>query len=206
VNEIRGFLNEYGIIAPRGRRVFAAQFLELMFKHEDSLSTLTRETLYELWKEYNQIDERIKGYEQKLKRFAADLPVCTRLMGIPGIGFITATALFAAVGDARVFKNGRELAAWLGITPREHSTGGKQRLLGISKRGDSYLRKLLIHGARITLQYAARKNDRASQWANDLKQRKGTNRAAVALANKNARIVWALITKQEEFREFQIAA
>lgn len=203
VNELRGFLNECGIVIPRGRRVFAAKFIELVSQHEHSLNALTTETLYELWSEYINLDERIKSYEQKLQAIAKSSALCTRLQTIPGIGFLTATALYAAIGNAQVFKNGRELAAWLGITPREYSTGGKQRLLGISKRGDCYLRKLLIHGARVTLRYAGRKTDPLSRWATDLKQRKGTNRASVALANKNARIAWALITKN---KEFQLAA
>jgi transposase len=127
-------------------------------------------------------------------------------MSIPGVGFLTATAIIAAIGDAHVFRNGRELAAWLGLTPREYSTGGKQRLFGISKRGDCYIRKLLIHGARITLRYLKKHNDRRSAWAADLLERKGTNRAAVALANKNARVIWALIAKDEEYKKFPLAA
>lgn len=110
------------------------------------------------------------------------------------------------MGDISVFKNGREFAAWLGLTPREYSTGGKQRLHGISKRGDVYIRTLLIHGARTALRYAPRYNDSRSRWALDLMQRKGTNRTAVALANKNARVVWALIAKDEEYKPFPLAA
>src|SRR5262249_61495901 len=115
-------------------------------------------------------------------------------MTMPGIGAITATALVAAVGDVGVFKNGRQFAAWLGLVPKQCSTGGQTRLLGISKRGDSYLRKLLIHGARATLRLARTTADRRSQWIRRLLERRGWNRTAVAVANKNARIVWALLS------------
>jgi hypothetical protein len=115
---------------------------------------------------------------------------------LAGIGVLTATALVGAIGDGRVFRRGRELAAWLGLVPRQYSSGGKPRLLGISKRGDVYLRTLLIHGARAVVHHAARKNDPLSQWVNRLHQRRGANVAAVAVANKNARMAWALLRKQ----------
>lgn len=118
-------------------------------------------------------------------------------MTIPGIGPITATALLAAVSDVSVFKNGRQFAAWLGLVPKQHSTGGQTRLLGISKRGDSYLRKLLIHGARATLRWAKTKTDGRSQWIRGVLERRGWNRTAVVVANKNARIVWAVLSRGE---------
>ena len=116
-------------------------------------------------------------------------------MTIPGIGPITATALVAAVGNVGVFKNGRQFAAWLGVVPKQHSTGGQTRLLGISKRGDSYVRKLLIHGARATLRWVKLQTDKRSQWIRGLLARCGWNRTAVAVANKHARIVWALLSR-----------
>ncbi len=125
---------------------------------------------------------------------------CQRLQTIPGIGPVTATALIAAIGEATQFKNGRQLAAWLGLVPREHSTGGTPRLLGISKRGDRYLRKLLVHGARATLRWVATRSDDRSRWLKALIARRGKNRAAVALANKNARIAWALLAHNQEYR------
>jgi transposase len=106
----------------------------------------------------------------------------------------------AAVSDASAFKNGRQFAAWLGLVPRQHSTGGKERLLGISKRGDSYLRKLLVHGARTTIRWVGRQTDRRSQWMRQLVERRGTNRTAVAVANKNARLVWALLTSHQDYQ------
>jgi transposase len=206
VNEVRGLLCEYGIIIPRGRQTFANCIGETLLKNSVYLTSLAQETFYELWDEYLQLDKRIEALEKKLKTICRAHPVCQRLMSIPGVGFLTATAVIAAIGDAHAFRNGRELAAWLGLTPREHSTGGKHRLLGISKRGDCYIRKLLIHGARITLRYLNRHNDRRSAWAADLLKRKGANRTAVALANKNARVIWALVAKDEEYRKIPLAA
>ena len=113
---------------------------------------------------------------------------------------MTATALIAAVGDISVFKNGRELAAWLGLVPRQHSTGGKPTLLGISKRGDSYLRTLLIHGGRAVVRCAHKHQDKRNQWVGEVEQRRGKNITAVAVANKNARIAWALLTKEEDYQ------
>jgi len=206
VNETRGFLHEYGIVISRGRRVFAKTLPEVLLKNSTILTSLNLEMFYQLFEEYLALDKRIEELERKMKAMCAAHPVCQRLIKIPGVGYITASAIVAAVGDASVFKNGREFAAWLGLTPREHSTGGKQRLLGISKRGDVYIRTLLVHGARIALRYAHRHNDRQSHWAINLMQRKGTNRAAVALANKNARVIWALIAKDEEYKTFPLAA
>jgi Transposase IS116/IS110/IS902 family len=120
-------------------------------------------------------------------------------MTMPGIGPLTATALVAAVSDASAFKNGRQCAAWLGLVPRQHSTGGKERLLGISKRGDSYLRKLLVHGARTTIRWVGRKTDRRSQWMRPLVERRGKNRTAGAGAHKKARLVWALLTSHQDY-------
>lgn len=203
VNEMRGLLMEYGIVLPQGRRVFASRFLDEFSKHTSRLSALCQETFYDLYSEYHELEERIKRYEIKLKKISKDNPDCARLMTIPGVGFLTATAMVAAIGDISVFKNGRELAAWLGLTPREYSTGGKQRLYGISKRGDKYLRKLLVHGARVTLRFLAKKKDSRSVWATDLKKRKGMNRTSVALANKNARTIWALLTHSEQYQEYE---
>ena len=206
VNEIRGLLMEYGIVFPQGRKAFEKTFIERFSKHEQTLSTLTVQTFYDLWHEYHDIDEKVIKYDKLLKQYATDHPVCARLQTVPGIGPLTATAIVAKAGDMTVFKNGREFSAWLGLTPREYSTGGKQTLLGISKRGDAYIRTLLINGARVTLQYSSKKTDQLSVWATNLKERKGMNKASVALANKNARIIWQLLAKQQEYQTFPIAA
>lgn len=206
VNEVRGLLGEYGIIIPQGRMVFERSFLAEFSKHEERLSSLARDTFRELWTEYLELNQRVTSYEKKLKSICKAHPICLRLMEIPGVGYLTATAVVAAVKDVDVFKNGREFSAWLGLTPREHSTGGKQTLLGISKRGDSYIRKLLIHGARITIRHLKDKNDRLSLWTKSLLKRKGTNRTTVALANKNARVIWSLLKYDQHYQTFPLAA
>jgi len=142
---------------------------------------------------------RVGRFDEEIKAVCAADPACRRLLDIPGVGPLTATALVAAVGDASAFRNGRELAAWLGLVPRQHSTGGRTRLLGISKRGDRYVRCLLIHGARAALRWAERREDRRSEWAKSVEARRGRNIAAVALANKNARTAWAVLAKESNF-------
>src|SRR5207244_1474148 len=137
-------------------------------------------------------------YQEQLEALATTPPACQRLMTIPGIGPLGATALVAAVSDASACKNGRQVAAWLGLVPRQHTTGGKERLWGISKRGDSSLRKLLIHGARAPMRWGGLTTDRRRQWIRQLSERRGKNRTAVAVANKNARIVWALLTSHQD--------
>ena len=146
------------------------------------------------------MEKRLAYDDEKLAAMGQAHPACQRLQTIPGIGPVTATALIAAIGDVTQFTNGRQLAAWLGLVPREHSTGGKPRLLGISKRGDVYLRKLLVHGARATLRWLETKTDDRSRWVRALIARRGKNRAAVALAKKNARMVWALLAYNQEYR------
>jgi transposase len=146
------------------------------------------------------VDREIAGYDAKLHAIAEAHPEAQRLLTIPGIGLLTATALLAAISDVSVFKNGRQFAAWLGLVPNQYSPGGQTCLLGISKRGDRYLRTLLIHGARATLRWAKTKTDGRSQWVRGLLERRGWNRTAVAVANKNARIVWALLSRGEVYR------
>ena len=156
--------------------------------------------LSELYDERVHLDERIALVEQKLQTISSQHADCQRLLTIPGVGLLTATALIAAIGDISVFKSGRELAAWLGRVPRQHSTGGKATLLGISKRGDCYLRTLLIHGGRSVARVAHQQTDQRNQWISDMKQRRGENITNVAIANKNARIAWAILTKKETYK------
>jgi len=146
------------------------------------------------------LDDRIDQLELSLKMICQQNEDCKRLLTIPGVGLMTATALIAAIGDISVFKSGRELAAWLGLVPKQRSTGGKPTLLGISKRGDSYIRTLLIHGGRAVVRCAHKHEDKRSQWVGEVEQRRGRNITAVAVANKNARIAWALLTKKEEYQ------
>ncbi len=156
--------------------------------------------LQNLYEELVHLDERIETLEKRLKAIVDEYSDCQRLLSIPGVGLLSATALFAAVGDITTFKSGRELAAWLGLVPRQHSTGGKPTLLGISKRGDTYLRTLLIHGGRTVVRVADKHEDPRHQWASRVDKRRGKNIAAVAVANKNARTAWALLSQKSIYQ------
>jgi transposase len=201
INEVHGLMNEYGIVIPKGVPKFHQAVVEKLASAKDTLTALSQEMFGKLVEEFIALEEQIAYYQQKLESLAKTHPECQRLMTIPGIGPITATALIAAVGHVGVFKNGRQFAAWLGLVPKQHSTGGQARLLGISKRGDSYLRKLLIHGARATLRWVELRTDSRSQWIRGLLKRRGWNRTAVAVANKTARIVWALLSRGGVYSE-----
>lgn len=199
-NQIRGLLSEYGIIMPQRLEQLRRALPCILEDAENGLSDRMRRLLQGLWLDLQTLEQRVSELEGEIKQVAGESPLVQRLETIPGIGPVTATALVAAIGDGRHFKRGRELAAWLGLVPRQHSSGGKERLLGISKRGDSYLRTLLIHGARAVLRTAGKKSDRQSQWVQQLSARRNPNIAAVALANKNARIAWALLQRESVYQ------
>ncbi|MCK5814281.1 MAG: IS110 family transposase [Cocleimonas sp.] len=198
-NQIRGLLMEYGIVIPKGINQVRKAIPILLEDAENRLTPLFREQLAELYDEMMHLDERVETMLKKLNVICSQNKDCQRLLTIPGVGLLTATALIAAIGDISVFKSGRELAAWLGLVPRQHSTGGKPTLLGISKRGDAYLRTLLIHGGRAVVRISHLYQDKRNQWVEVLKKRRGENITAVAVANKNARIAWALLTYQSDF-------
>ena len=198
-NQSHGFLLEYGIEAPRGKGALLRRLADVLEDAENELPVAGRALLRELGDELGRLDARVAMFDEQLAGVARETPACRRLMEIPGVGVLTATALVAAVGDAGEFRNGREMAAWLGLVPRQHSTGGRAVLLGISKRGDRHLRALLVHGARAAPYRAARRGDRRSQWAVAIQARRGANVAAVALANKNARTAWALLRRDEHY-------
>jgi transposase len=200
VNEMRGLLHEYGIILPQGITKFRTLVVQKLQEEQHKLTALSTEVFWHLYDEFLALETRLTYYDEKLTAIAQAHPECQRLQTIPGIGPVTATAFIAAISQVTQFKNGRQLAAWLGLVPREHSTGGKPRLLGIGKRGNVYLRKLLIHCARATLRWVETKHDDRSRWLKALVERRGKNRAAVALANKNARIAWALLAHNQEYR------
>ena len=202
VNEIRGLLAEYGIVIAQGRRVFEKSFSETVEENSEKLTAFGKECFYELYREYLEIEKRVGQFEKKLLAVSKAHPVCQRLETIPGIGYLGSTAIIAAIQGVANFKNAREFAAFLGLVPRQHSTGGKDRLMGISKRGDVYLRKLLIHGARASLRWVDRDTGRRGVWLRQLKERRGYNCTAVALANKNARVIWALLAHGGEYKEF----
>ena len=193
VNQVRGLLAEHGIVIPRDITQLRRGLAEIVARCNDHLSELVRSLMRELREELVELDRRIASYDRRIREIFRHSEPCQRLGKIEGIGPITATALIAAVGDRTCFKNGRQFAAWLGLVPKQRSTGGRARLVGISKRGDRYLRMLMIHGARAALGRAGGKQDPRSLWLGKLRQRRHANVAAVALANKNARIVWAML-------------
>ncbi len=199
VNQIRGLLAEYGVVLPK-RVATLRQRLVAELAENDRVSAMAREQLYGLYEELLHLDDRIKRQEATIVQTCKHDPDCQRLLAIPGIGPLTATALVASAGDVSVFRNGREFAAWLGIVPRQHSSGDKTRLQGISKRGDAYLRTLLVHGARSVLSRAKGKEDRNSQWLAALEARRGYNKACVAQANKTARIAWAVLRYETTYQ------
>jgi transposase len=200
INQVRGLLAEFGIPLRQGAGAVRRQLPDILEDGENALPPLARDLFANLYQQLCQLDAQLKDYDRQIQHWANTDPTCQRLLQMEGIGPVTATALVASVGDATVFKNGRQFAAWLGLTPREHSSGGKYKRFGISKRGDSYLRKLLIHGARSVLRHTARRHDRKSQWVEQLRQRSHDNVAAVAFAAKQARIVWALMAKQQPYQ------
>jgi transposase len=200
-NQIRGLLNEFGIVLPQGLR-HVMQELPGVIDQNEHLPASFKQLLFRLHEHLALLDVQVAGLEREIKQWHSMSAVSRKLAEIPGIGPITASALVASIGDARNFHNGRQLAAWLGLVPKQHSSGGKPTLLGISKHGDSYLRTLLIHGARAVLLQAERKASFAGSWLQGLLRRRNKNIAAVALANKNARIVWALLVHGEQrFRD-----
>ena len=199
-NQIRGLLAEYGIVLPIGISHVRNRLAEIVDDQNNGLTREMREMLGQLREELEHSDDRIDAFNVKINMISEQHESCKRLKKIGGVGPMTSTALVAAAGDVKVFKNGREMAAWVGLVPRQSSTGGKERLLGISKRGDPYLRMLLIQGAHAAIRVAGKKTDPRSLWLMDLVRRRGKNVAAVALANKNVRTAWAMLSKGEEYR------
>lgn len=198
-NQVRGFLIEFGIVVPQGLGVLRQRLPEILDDPQTEFGSTGRTLLRELREELVALDGRVASLDFRLRREAENDERCQHLQGLPGIGPLTATALVSSIGDVTNFSNGRHLAAWLGLVPRQHTTGGKPRLLGISKRGDRYLRTLLIHGARAALRGAPKRDDRCSRWVLALERRRGRNIAIVALANKMARMVWAVWSRQQTY-------
>ncbi len=199
VNQIRGLAGEYGLIAPVSVRALRRTLPDWLEDAENGLTVSFRALLSDLAEDLRRLDERIAELNAQIAQQAKADPRARRLQALRGVGPLVATALTVALGDGQAFTRGRDFAASLGLTPRQQSTGGKPRLLGISKRGDSYLRKLLVHGARAVLRHAAGRDDGLSQWLNTLRQRKHPNVVAVALANKTARIAWAMVRRGVDY-------
>src|SRR5690554_2511694 len=205
-NQIRGLVGEYGVISPVGIHQLRKALPKWLEDAENGLSDTFRALLNSLAEDLRYLDDRIKSLDEKITENVQKDPVARRLMTLRGVGPLTASALSGALGDGKAFRKGRDFAASLGLTPRQHSTGGRDRFLGISKRGDSYLRKLLVHGARAVLRHVDSKNDGLSHWLKCLASRKHINVATVALANKTARIAWALVANETAYDETLAAA
>ena len=192
-NQIRGLVAEYGLVAPQSRRSLSLAIPTWLEDANNGLSATFRTLLQGLWEDLKGLDARQDELDQQLEAVANTHPDAKRLLKLRGIGPLTATALIAHFGDGRHFKRGKQAAASLGVTPKHHGSGGKNRLYGITKRGDPYLRCLLIHGARAVLSQAKRRDDHLSRWVTALAQRSHHNVATVALANKTARMAWAML-------------
>lgn len=196
INRLRGLMSEFGVVLALRSVTVRRQAAQAA----EQLPELARGAIDDLLEQLRVLDERIAKYDKQIEAQARLSEPARRLMQIRGIGPTTALAIVATVGDAREFKNGRQFAAWIGLVPAQHSSGGKSRLGHISKRGDAYLRNLLVQGARSVLQTAGAHQDRLSRWALELQARRGYYRALVAIANKNARIAWAVLARNQELR------
>ena len=199
-NQIRGMLSEYGLVIPKGISQMK-QLPRMIEGQADRLTPLMVKLLWQLYEQFNVSEDQVKSYDKQIEALTKQNSLCEEVQKIAGIGPLIASAIVATIGDAKVFKNGREVSAWLGLTPKQFSSGEKIALGGISKRGDRYMRKLLIQGARNAVKVCDRKTDRLSQWVLDKKQRCGFNKAAVALANKNVRIIWSLMVSGACYRQ-----
>jgi len=200
INQIRGFLIEYGLPVKVGRASLRRDLPGILENAENGLSPRMRQLIVALREHWHGLEEKIAQYTHDIELVAKRNDDCRRLVTVPGVGPLGATALIAAVGNGAMFSKGRELAAWLGLVPRQQSTGGKPTLLGISKRGNRYLRMLIIHGARSCLRHLNRDNHELGLWMTQLERRSHKNVVAVALANKIARIAWAVLARQEVYR------
>ena len=199
-NQIRGLLGEFGLVIPQGIYNVAKRVPELLEDASNELPVAFRQLIERLTEHLKELDRQVKDFEQQIIAWHRSSDLSRKLENIPGIGPLAASALVASIADARSFDNGRQVSAWLGLVPRQHSSGGKPMLLGMSKRGDAYLRTLLIHGARSAILAVQRKTENTNVWLANLLKRRHPNIAAVALANKNVRAVWAMLAHGREFQ------
>jgi transposase len=198
-NQIRGLLAEYGVVVAKGLASLN-KLPEILENNSDKLSLQSIELFSQLYEQLKNYNKQVEQYDRKIEQHAEQEPQCIAIQKVEGIGPITASALVASIGDASVFKNGRQVSAWLGLVPKQHSSGNKTVLGGITKRGDRYVRKLLVHGGRSVVRTCDKKTDKRSLWVKDKLERGGFNKAAVAVANKKARIIWALLATGECYR------
>ena len=200
-NQIRGLVGEYGLVCPKGVAVLRRQIPMWLEDGENGLSGFFRRLLSESYQQLQAIDAHIGFYTQELKQHSQQNEACQRLQTIPGFGPIVATVFHSQVGDGKAYHRGRDVSASIGLVPRQHSSGGKEKLLGISKRGDRHLRSLLVHGARAVVSRADKKDDPLSQWINRIRAARGINKATVALANKMARMGWAILANKTVYQQ-----
>ena len=201
INRLRGLLSEFGIIMPKGRYPAQNAITDILEDAENGLPMLARELLDDLWQSIQDLNQQILKHDRKLYQLASQMEQAKRLLSIPGIGEVTATAVVATVNDAKHFESSRSFSAWIGLVPKQYTTGGVARLGRISKRGEKHIRTCLIHGARAVIANCKNKTDRTSLWVKDLVERRGFKRATVALAAKNARLIWALLQSGKEYQE-----
>jgi len=206
MNQLRALLHEFGIVCAQGAAPLRRRLLEVLELACTELPDVARQTFAELYEQWGEFDRRLARYDARIKTAARSDERAQRLMTVPGIGPLSASATLATVGDIGTYDNARQFAAALGLVPRHYATGGKTRYGRITKRGDAYLRTLLIHGARAALRTAHRRHDAVSRWALELKARRGTNKAVVALAAKHARIIWAMLAREQTFQPRTLGA
>lgn len=199
INRIRGLLGEYGLVFPQGARELQALLSDVLEDAGNELGTLARLTLQRAQTQWHELDAHLAWCDERIAAHGQHNEAVKAAASLLGVGPVTASAVVATVGDFKQFRNGAQFGAWIGLTPRQHSSGGKNNLGGITKRGDTYLRTLLIQGAKSAVMTAHRRTDKISQWAVALRERSGWQKAVVALANKNARILWAVMTRGEPF-------
>ena len=199
INEIRGLCLEYGVMLTTGAAKVKPSLCAAIASCDNELAAVSRESMQDLYEELVDVEARLKKLDGKVRQLCRQSESCQRILKVPGVGELTATAIVAAVPEPHEFRNGRHMSAWLGLVPRQSSSGDKQVLLGISKRGDRYLRTLLIHGARSVLSHRKVLDSNYDRWVANKKATLSHNKAAVALANKNARIIWSMLNTGEEF-------
>lgn len=200
VSQIRGLLLDRGFAIAKSITRARRLVPDILANFDNELTPMARDAISELYDLFRDLDRRIASFDKKIEQVFRNSETCQRIAKIKGVGPKTATAIVAAIGDGAEFKNGRHLAAWVGLVPRQFSSGDRKVLMGISKRGNQHLRSLLVHGARAVVRTAPNKTDRNNQWVNQLRERRGFNRATVAVANKNTRIIWAVLRTGEPYR------
>ena len=199
-NQIRGLLMEYGLTIPQGIHNIKKHFPDILADETTELSVVSKQFLRDLYEQISVKTKKIEEYNLLIEAIFKQSNDCQKIAKIEGVGILTATALTACIGNVNLFKNGRHLAAFLGLVPKQHSSGNKQKLLGISKRGNVYVRSLLIHGARSAVRAASKKTDHKSNWINELQKRRGYNIASVAVANKTVRTIWAILKNNSNYQ------